>query len=79
MKKLVLTVILLITVIALNAQTIILHGNNATSVELNSANDLKADIQKVYPNELVNIQSSKKSIKGKYNRIIVKAQKNQII
>ena len=71
MKKLVLTVFLLITVIALNAQTVILHGNNATSVELNSANDLKADIQKVYPNELVNIQSSKKSIKGKYNKIIV--------
>jgi hypothetical protein len=71
MKKLVLTIFLLITAIALSAQTVILHGNNATSVELNSANDLKFDIQKVYPNELVRIQSSKKSIKGKYNKIIV--------
>ena len=71
MKNLILTIYLVLFITALNAQTIILHGNKPTNVELNAANDLKTDIQKVYPNELVKIQNCKTSIKGSYDKIII--------
>jgi len=71
MKNLIFTILLIITATALNAQTFILYGDKASDVELNAANDLKVDILKVYPNESVNIQNAKKSVKGNYDKIIV--------
>jgi hypothetical protein len=81
MKNLILTIYLVLFITALNAQTIILHGNKPTNVELNAANDLKTDIQKVYPDELVKIQNCKTSIRGSYDKIIVigTKQSNKLI
>jgi hypothetical protein len=55
-KYLILTTIFLLYTMALNAQTIILYGDKATEVELNAANDLKADIIHACPNETVTVQ-----------------------
>lgn len=71
MKKLNLTILLLLSVIALNAQTIIIYGDKASEVELKAANDLKTDILKVYPHETVNIQNAKKSVKSDYDKLII--------
>ena len=81
MKNLILTIYLVLFITALNAQTIILHGNRPTNVELIAANDLKTDIQKVHTNELVKIQNSKTSIRGSYDKIIVigTKQSNKLI
>jgi hypothetical protein len=81
MKNLILTIFLSLTIIELNAQTLILYGDKSTDVELNAANDLKADILKVYPNESVNIQNAEKSVKGNYDKIIILGtrQSNRLI
>lgn len=55
----------------LNAQTIILHGDKSTEVEMNAAQDLKEDILHVFPSEAVDIQDANTPIKDGYNRIFV--------
>lgn len=71
MKKLVLYSLTLLFACALNAQTVIIYGKNASAVEKTAANDLKKDIKKVYPNEVVSLFSENQKITSKYDKKII--------
>jgi hypothetical protein len=81
MKYLNFAICLMLFAPAVNAQTIILHGDKPTDVELNAANDLKADIQRAYPDEAVQVQDCSIPLDEQYERIFILGtkQSNRLI
>jgi hypothetical protein len=71
MKYLNLVFCLVLCAQALQAQTVILHGDTPSAVEVNAANDLKADIQHAYPNEVVYVQDCSRALDRSYARIFI--------
>lgn len=77
MKSLILIAVSLLMFTNVIGQTFILTGENASEVEINAANDLYADLVKVYPSEKVVIKKNSDKLKcSDYRNLIVIGKKN---
>ena len=62
---------LLLFACVLGGQTVILHGHKPSTVEVNAAHQLQADIQNVYPDEQVLVQDCTAPLPQQYQRLLI--------